>query len=217
MRRIAGQRQESERLAAQVAGLIEALAAAPYEGKADLPDIAYEQELEVDELFPVAEAMQLLRLAEVEGGDIKLTHMGKRFADAEQSYRRAIALVPGFADAWNNLGTCLRELKRPEEAETVYRKALELGPNNPDTLDNLALALKDLERADEAAETIRRALVIDAAREPLRRNVPDVGGHDGTALEKAAAARAGGQHDGRFAGAGGAHQFCRYGFVAAGQ
>ncbi len=74
----------------QISGLIEALAAAPYDGKADLPDIAYEQELEVDELFPVAEAMQLLRLAEVEGGDIKLTHMGKRFADGELNERKEI-------------------------------------------------------------------------------------------------------------------------------
>jgi NitT/TauT family transport system ATP-binding protein len=74
----------------QISGLIEALAAPPYDGKADLPDIAYEQELEVDELFPVAEAMQLLRLADVEGGDIKLTHMGKRFADAELNERKEI-------------------------------------------------------------------------------------------------------------------------------
>ena len=74
----------------QISGLIEALAAAPYDGKADLPDIAYEQELEVDELFPVAEAMQLLRLADVEGGDIKLTHMGKRFADADLNERKEI-------------------------------------------------------------------------------------------------------------------------------
>jgi NitT/TauT family transport system ATP-binding protein len=74
----------------QISGLIEALAAQPYDGKADLPDIAYEQELEVDELFPVAEAMQLLRLADVEGGDIKLTHMGKRFADAELNERKEI-------------------------------------------------------------------------------------------------------------------------------
>jgi NitT/TauT family transport system ATP-binding protein len=73
-----------------IAGLIEALAAPPYGGKADLPDVAYEQELEVDELFPVAEAMQLLRLAEVEGGDIKLTHMGKRFADSELNERKEI-------------------------------------------------------------------------------------------------------------------------------
>ncbi|HWY61975.1 MAG TPA: nitrate/sulfonate/bicarbonate ABC transporter ATP-binding protein [Rhizomicrobium sp.] len=74
----------------QISGLIEALAAPPYDGKADLPDIAYEQELEVDELFPVAEAMQLLRLADVEGGDIKLTHMGRRFADSELNERKEI-------------------------------------------------------------------------------------------------------------------------------
>ena len=55
-----------------------------------MPDIAYEQELEVDELFPVAEAMQMMRLAEVEGGDIKLTHMGKRFVDAELNERKEI-------------------------------------------------------------------------------------------------------------------------------
>jgi len=74
----------------QISGLVEALVAAKYDGKADLPDIAYEQELEVDELFPVAEAMQLLRLADVEGGDIKLTHMGKRFADADLNERKEI-------------------------------------------------------------------------------------------------------------------------------
>jgi NitT/TauT family transport system ATP-binding protein len=73
----------------QISGLIEALHAMP-DGNADLPDIAYEQELEVDELFPVAEAMQLLRLADVEGGDIKLTHMGKRFADGELNERKEI-------------------------------------------------------------------------------------------------------------------------------
>ncbi len=73
-----------------IAGLVEALAAPAYDGKADLPDIAYEQELEVDELFPVAEAMQLLKLADVEGGDIKLTHMGKRFADADLNERKEI-------------------------------------------------------------------------------------------------------------------------------
>ncbi len=73
-----------------VAGLIEAVAAAPYNGTADLPDIASDIQLEVDELFPVAEAMQILRLGELEGGDIKLTHMGKRFAEAELNERKEI-------------------------------------------------------------------------------------------------------------------------------
>ncbi|MGA7714086.1 MAG: nitrate/sulfonate/bicarbonate ABC transporter ATP-binding protein [Rhizomicrobium sp.] len=73
-----------------IAGLIEAVAAAPYNGKADLPDIASDLQLEIDELFPVTEALQLLRLGDVEGGDIKLTHMGKRFADADTNERKEI-------------------------------------------------------------------------------------------------------------------------------
>jgi NitT/TauT family transport system ATP-binding protein len=73
-----------------VAGLIEAVAASPYNGKADLPDIASDLQLEVDELFPVAEALQMMRLGELEGGDIKLTHMGKRFAEAELNERKEI-------------------------------------------------------------------------------------------------------------------------------
>ena len=73
-----------------IAGLIEAVAAPPYSGKADLPDIASDIQLEVDELFPVAEAMQILRLGDLEGGDLKLTHMGKRFAEAELNERKEI-------------------------------------------------------------------------------------------------------------------------------
>jgi NitT/TauT family transport system ATP-binding protein len=73
-----------------IAGLIEAVAAPPYEGKADLPDIAGDQQLEIDELFPITEAVQTLRLGDIEGGDIKLTHMGKRFAEADSNERKEI-------------------------------------------------------------------------------------------------------------------------------
>ena len=73
-----------------IAGLIEALAAAPYEGKADLPDIASDLQLEIDELFPIAEALQMLRLSDLEGGDLKLTHMGKLFADSDTNVRKEI-------------------------------------------------------------------------------------------------------------------------------
>ena len=73
-----------------IAGLIEAVAAPPYNGKADLPDIAGDLQLEIDDLFPITEALQMLRLGDVEGGDIKLTHMGKRFADADTNERKEI-------------------------------------------------------------------------------------------------------------------------------
>jgi NitT/TauT family transport system ATP-binding protein len=73
-----------------IAGLIETVAASPYDGMADLPDIAGDLQLEIDELFPVAEALQLLRLGDLEGGDIKLTPMGMRFADADTNERKEI-------------------------------------------------------------------------------------------------------------------------------
>ena len=71
-------------------GMIEALAAPPYEGKADLPDIAGDLQLEVDELFPITEALQMLRLGDLAGGDIKLTHMGKLFAESDTNGRKVI-------------------------------------------------------------------------------------------------------------------------------
>jgi len=71
-------------------GLIEAVAAPPYNGKADLPVISEEQHLEVDDLFPAAEALQLLRFAEVEGGDIRLTDAGLEFARGETDERKRL-------------------------------------------------------------------------------------------------------------------------------
>jgi NitT/TauT family transport system ATP-binding protein len=73
-----------------LAGLIENLAAAPYNGKADLPVIASALQMEVDDLFPVAEALQLLRFAEIEGGDIRLTDAGKQFAEGGTDDRKKL-------------------------------------------------------------------------------------------------------------------------------
>ncbi|MGD0143605.1 MAG: ATP-binding cassette domain-containing protein [Rhizomicrobium sp.] len=74
-----------------LSGLLEALAAPPFNGRADLPEIASDLQLEeIDDLFPVAESLQLLRLVEVGDGDIRLTDNGKRFVDAETDDRKRI-------------------------------------------------------------------------------------------------------------------------------
>ncbi|HEY1745391.1 MAG TPA: nitrate/sulfonate/bicarbonate ABC transporter ATP-binding protein [Xanthobacteraceae bacterium] len=73
-----------------LSGLLEALAGEPYNGKADLPVIADELHMEVDDLFPVSDALQMLHLVEVGGGDIKLTDSGKQFVDAETDDRKKI-------------------------------------------------------------------------------------------------------------------------------
>jgi len=52
--------------------------------------IASALQMEVDDLFPVAETLQLLRLAEIEGGDIRLTDTGKQFAEAGVDDRKKL-------------------------------------------------------------------------------------------------------------------------------
>src|SRR5450631_1463919 len=81
-----------------LAGLIEALAGAPYDGKADLPVIASALQMEVDDLFPIAETLQLLRFADLEGGDIKLTEDGKQFAGAGVDDRKKLFQRQLFAN-----------------------------------------------------------------------------------------------------------------------
>jgi NitT/TauT family transport system ATP-binding protein len=74
----------------ELSGLLEAVAAAPYNGMADLPKIATDLQMEIDELFPVAETLQMLRFAELEGGDLKLTDAGRAFCNAERDERKRI-------------------------------------------------------------------------------------------------------------------------------
>jgi NitT/TauT family transport system ATP-binding protein len=75
-----------------LSGLIEAVAAEPYNGKADLPPLAAGLQLEIDDLFPIAETLQLLRFAELAEGDIRLTPAGERFAaDGTDERKRLFA------------------------------------------------------------------------------------------------------------------------------
>jgi NitT/TauT family transport system ATP-binding protein len=75
-----------------MAGLIETVAAPPYDGKADLPEIARTLQLEVDDLFPVAEVLQYLGLAEIKEGDIQLSADARNFAELDpQSRKRMFA------------------------------------------------------------------------------------------------------------------------------
>jgi NitT/TauT family transport system ATP-binding protein len=73
-----------------LSGLMEAVAAPPFNGKADLPEIASNLQMEIDELFPVAETLQMLRFAELAGGDLKLSEDGLAFAQSALDERKRI-------------------------------------------------------------------------------------------------------------------------------
>jgi NitT/TauT family transport system ATP-binding protein len=73
-----------------IAGLIENLAGAPYNGRADMPDIAHSLHMEVDDLFPIAEVLQSLGFADVREGDIFLTPQARLFADYDTQQRKTM-------------------------------------------------------------------------------------------------------------------------------
>jgi NitT/TauT family transport system ATP-binding protein len=78
----------------QLSGLIERLTEPSYNGRADLPHLADEENLDIDDLFPLIDFMQILGWAHVSGGDIELTAAGRAYADADMLPRKQM-----FADA----------------------------------------------------------------------------------------------------------------------
>jgi NitT/TauT family transport system ATP-binding protein len=71
-----------------LAGLIEEVDGAPFDGRASMADLADQLQLEVDQLFPMAETLQLMRLAELTGADIALTPAARHFAQADVDARK---------------------------------------------------------------------------------------------------------------------------------
>ena len=73
-----------------MAGMIEEVAAPPYNNKADLADLADSLNFEVDDLFPVAEALSILHLAELKDAELTLTAAGDRFVQLDSDERKTL-------------------------------------------------------------------------------------------------------------------------------
>ncbi|BCF98815.1 hypothetical protein PPGU19_033840 [Paraburkholderia sp. PGU19] len=77
---------------------------------------------------------------------------------AIDSYREAVALNPGYAEAHNNLGNALREDRQPDAAMRSSAQAIELRPGYAEAYNNLGNALKDLGEVDSAVLAYRKAI-----------------------------------------------------------
>jgi NitT/TauT family transport system ATP-binding protein len=72
-----------------MAGLLEALQSAPGGGAA-LATLSSDLNLEADDLFPIADTLQLFRLVEIEGPQIRLTAPGRRYAISDVDARKQL-------------------------------------------------------------------------------------------------------------------------------
>jgi len=77
---------------AEITGLLETLNAPENNGKMDLPDVADILMLDIDELFPLTELLEILHFAKVSKGDITITEEGKAFVEADILERKKIFL-----------------------------------------------------------------------------------------------------------------------------
>ncbi|WP_063684702.1 ABC transporter ATP-binding protein [Bradyrhizobium stylosanthis] len=123
-----------------LSGLIETLANAPYNGHADLPDLASQLQLEADEILHLGESLQLLRLAQLSEGDLVLTEAGKRFAHLETDARKRL-----FAE---HLVTYVPLMG-------LIRRVLDERPTHTAPAARFRNELEDYMSEDYAAETLK--------------------------------------------------------------
>jgi NitT/TauT family transport system ATP-binding protein len=130
----------------ELAGLLETLSAYP-DGRADLPALAEELNFEVDDLFPIAETLQLLRFAEVAQGDIQLTAAGRRFAESDLEDRKRV-----FAE----------HLVAYVPLAALIKRVLDERPNHRARAARFSEELEDFMSEDYAEETLKA--VVDWGR-----------------------------------------------------
>lgn len=94
-------------------------------------------------------------------------HRAGDFAGAEQEYLRVVALDPGHADAWSNLGSLRAGLGRVEEAVGCYERAVRSNPKHAAAVFNLGNAHLRLGRPAEALACFEAARPLDPPTDQL--------------------------------------------------
>ena len=58
----------------------------------------------------------------------------------------AIKINPNYAEAYNNLGNVLKEIKKLNHSLNSYNEAIKINPNYAEAYSNRSIVLKDLNR-----------------------------------------------------------------------
>lgn len=72
----------------ELSGLIETMTS--FEERIDLPELADELMMNIDDLFPILETLEILGFAKVSDGDTQLTALGKQFSEADLQERKQL-------------------------------------------------------------------------------------------------------------------------------
>jgi tetratricopeptide (TPR) repeat protein len=89
-------------------------------------------------------------------------YLGKHvYSMALDYYDQVVKIDPNYADAWNNKGIALHNMRRYKEAIECYDMAIKINPNYADAWNNKGVSLGKLGKYKEAIECNDRAVKID--------------------------------------------------------
>ncbi len=128
---------------AEITGFLETLDSPEYERSVDLPQLAEDLHLELDDLFAITETLELLRFATVSQGDIQLTTTGRKLAKADILLQKKI-----FAKQLLAYVPLAKHIRQSLDLEEDHR------------LDD-SLFLKELEQdlSQQAAEEVLKVVI----------------------------------------------------------
>jgi len=127
----------------QLTGLLEALSAEPYDGRADLPKLAESEHLSTEELVVLVETLQLLGFANAAGGDMETLADGREFAAADLLRRKQL-----FAD----------HLKRNIPLAAHIRRVLDERPGHSAPEARFLRELEDYLSEEEAHQVLETVI-----------------------------------------------------------
>lgn len=130
----------------EITGLLETLNSPEHQGKMDLPEVAETLMLNIDDLFPLTELLDILHFSRVSKGDITITDEGRNFVDADILERKKIFSIhlkkyvplaryiydqlirhPRHRALEENFLSLLEDYLSESEAERVLRTVIEWG------------------------------------------------------------------------------------------
>ena len=83
-----------------------------------------------------------------------------KLEDAIESYNKALAIKPDYAEAFVNMSNALKEQVKLEDAIEACNKALAIKPDYAEAYNNMGNALKDQGKMEDAMEAYNKALAI---------------------------------------------------------
>lgn len=131
----------------ELTGLLETMDDPEHKGRIDLPELAESLHLDVDDLFPLTEVLEILRFAYVDEGDLVLSQAGKLFANADILDRKKI-----FATHLTHYVPLAKHIRRVLDERPGHRAAKERFLNE----------LEDYLSEDEAERVLK--IIIDWGR-----------------------------------------------------